>query len=458
MHDYAHYPRTSTPHSPPLGILSIATAADRAGFRVEVLDAELERLSPEAIVEAVRARRPRWVGINSFSINIDIVSRIVGLVCQEPTRVVVGGPHITNVSDELVAKQFGPRAVYVRGDGERAVLELIGGADPAGVPGVLTGKAAGLPGAAMISTSITVRPTYVDVTAMPMIDRRFSRGEPFERLGRRWYGLTMSRGCLFRCAFCAGSSHSSGIPYRVSSYDSVFREVDYLVGLGATGIRVFDDLPFKGKRPLLDFLGQAHRRYGDRLAWELSFPLQYGVGLSADEWRHLSEYGLATVISGVEAADMTLRYQLGKRVTDGRIWDIVNGAARSGIDLRFYFIIGLPGESRESTEQTLSFARDLASVGSRSGRQGVRCLVFGYKPMPGSALWADLLRAGHTEEELLSFTDFTLTVPEFQKHAWRSSLTLSELNPEEISQMIDEFYVQTQTFNSDLMTTDSPMV
>jgi anaerobic magnesium-protoporphyrin IX monomethyl ester cyclase len=441
VHDYGDYPRFHATHSPPLGLLSIATSVAAAGFKVQVYDAELYQASPGQIEDEVRRLEPRWVGVNSFSVNVRIVRKIVERIRSQGTPLILGGPHITNMPDAELISQFGGFPVYVRGDGESPVVRLLEGVAPSQICGAFGGGI--MPGRASSGVALS------SLTDLPMIDRRFSHGEPFDRLNRRWYGLTLTRGCVFRCAFCAGSSHSSGMPYRANSATRVFDEIDYLVGLGASGIRIFDDLPFKGKRPLIAFLGEALERYAHALAWELSFPLQYCQTLTPAEWQFLSDAHLLTITTGVEAADADMRADLGKRVNDSRLREIVATALEYGIGLRLYFIIGSPGESAASVDRTVALARELAFLPARSGTEGVRCSIFAYKPMPGSKLWEQLIAEGYTASQLLDYTDFELAVPEFQKHAWRSSLKLSELGPGELSERIDRFYFETQTVNSE---------
>jgi anaerobic magnesium-protoporphyrin IX monomethyl ester cyclase len=432
IHDYDRYPRYDAIHSPPLGLLSIATSVDLAGFTVDVHDAELNQSSPTQIQALVRQLQPAWVGINSFSVNIDVVRRIVNLLAAEGSQVVLGGPHISNVSNEHSISHFGADVIFVRGDGEQAMIDLLNGISPSQVPGVFS--------AATQGTGKDTRPATADLAELPIIDRRFSKGEPFLRLDRNWYGITLSRGCLFRCSFCAGSSHSNGIPYRTSGTDRTLTELEYLTAANATGIRLFDDLPFKGKRELITFLAQVNERFGSTLSWDINFPLQYCMTLNEEDWTMLGKGGVSTLIFGVEAADPVLRATLGKRVNDAGLWKVIKAANNSGIAVRLYFIIGTPGESANSTDQTISLATKLATLPDLNGPEPITCSVFAYKPMPGSKLWADLLTQGHREDELLRYVDFEMSVTTGNKHAWQSALQLSELPPEQLAKRIDTFY------------------
>jgi len=342
--------------------------------------------------------------------------------------IVVGGPHVTNVSLDYLRRTLGGATYVVRGDGEGIMCRLLDGDAPHEVPGVhpLDGSATGSPPA-----------IYLRIEELPLIDRRFSEGEPVHRLGGAWYGLTMSRGCKFRCSFCSGSVHSNGMPYRADA-DAAVREIEHLVGLGATGIRLVDDLPFLGKKALYSFLKTVSATVPKRLAWDINFPLQYCKTVTAEEWRMLRRLGLETVTLGVESADESLRSALGKRIHSADLELTIEALLDNGVAVKLYFIIGTPGERASSSRDTVDLAVSLSRLAADPAY--VDCNVFIYKPMPGSRLWTELCEGGYTETDLLAYADFELTETEFQKHAWRSSQKLAELPPDDLTALVDAFY------------------
>ena len=443
IHDYSVYPRYAALHSPSLGLLSIATTADRAGYSVSVFDAELEQASPEQILLAVRNRNPRWIGINAFSVNISVVTKIITLLALEPNRLMVGGPHPLNVSDSHLTTQFKPADLVIRGDGEIPVLQALAGVPFEDIPGAMQPRFPEMSSRSRLSIAEVLDDT-------PIIDRQFSHGEPVERLGRSWYSVTFSRGCVFRCTFCAGSSHTSGMPYRAMQHGRIFAELEYLLALGASGIRLADDLPFKGKYALLTFMKQVRQRYASKLAWDLNFPLQYCMSLGDEDWSDLADAGVVRLTLGIEAGDFALRAALGKRIRDEQIWELIAKAESFNIGLKLYFLVGTPNEAASATDHTINLALRVSDRRSSSewmnaaNAEGVRSSLFVYKPMPGSKLWEDLTREGFSEEDLLRYLDFELSVQEFQKHAWQTKLQLAELTPSQLAQRVNVYYEQSE--------------
>ena len=91
MQEYSddHKPEYFT--TAPIGLGYIATIANKEGIETLIVDAEAERLSPRETMQRVNGYSPHSVGINSFSTNHEIVTKILNGV--EAPNGYVGGPH-----------------------------------------------------------------------------------------------------------------------------------------------------------------------------------------------------------------------------------------------------------------------------------------------------------------------------------------------------------------------------
>ena len=209
VHDYSVYERYLSSSSTPVGLLYLATAAAAAGHEVTVLDAEARQLSPAEITVEIHRRRPRFVGLNAFSVNLRVVEQVSEGIRGAAT-LVVGGPHVS----AMPAAPFEPRltaaSVFVRSDGEAAVVELLDGHEPQDIPGIYWRGGAG-------SVRATRPRPEVALDVLPIPDRALLPTDPYERDGRRWADVSISRGCIFTCRFCAGSCRSNGSTRACSS-------------------------------------------------------------------------------------------------------------------------------------------------------------------------------------------------------------------------------------------------
>ena len=428
IHDYSSYPRFESTHTPPLGLISLASYLNQRGLSSEVLDAELHQLSPVEVSQILEKARPKFIGLNCFSVNISVTRALLQSFRHLPSEIVLGGPHVTLMRPHDIKRSLPEAQWIIRGDGEVPLYQLL--ADP---------QASGNHPAVINLAATPSRDGVISVCAheQSVLDRNLSRGEPAMRFGLTWYALSLSRGCTFRCTFCAGSSSSNGAPYRRIVQQTLEAELENLRELGASGVRIVDDLPFGNVDGLRTFLRSASQ-LGLTAQWDVNLPVSLASLQAPEQWEELQALGLSTISFGVEAADEQLRHQLGKRVSTEAIYRLTEALHAAGIGYKTYFILGSPGESRLQACNSLSMARMLTY---RTGdhRDG-RAAIFAFKPMPGSRTWKKLICEGFTIDQLLDYTDFRLDATYAQKGAWRSKLQFGECTPYEIEAMIDEHY------------------
>ncbi|WP_169803801.1 B12-binding domain-containing radical SAM protein [Actinomadura rubrobrunea] len=428
IHDYSRYPRYESSYSTPVGLLYVATSARNAGFDASILDAEHRQLAPAEIAAEINSMSPRVAGFNTFSINFAIVERITELI-DPHIRIVIGGPHVSN----MPAGHFGARLrraqIMVRGDGESTIVDILRERHPSTIPGIYFRDALGM-------TVATAPAADISLDELPIPDRTMLPTEPYWRDGRRWMDISISRGCVFTCKFCAGSCRSNGTTYRRRSAESVVAEIHHLISNHQVqGIQIVDDLPFNGRAQLLDFLDLLEKERIS-LSWELNFPLQFLRKLSAVDIARMKALGVSRVSFGIESGSLQTRRVMGKFAKEEELFQVVRTLAECEISAKGYFVIGFPGESQLDMELTIDLARRLHAVGGSFFRPR----IFMFKPMPGSALWQSLLAAGHSMDELLDYADFELERTYYNKHAWGTNRKYALVPPNVIQEMINDFY------------------
>jgi anaerobic magnesium-protoporphyrin IX monomethyl ester cyclase len=432
IHDYSRYPRYASSYSTPVGLLYLATVAREAGFRVKILDAEAEQLPPLEIAREINSAKPAAAGFNAFSINFSIVEQIIDAIAPS-IKVIVGGPHVSNMLPAHFAKRLSRAEILVRHDGEGKILEILKGVDPSAIPGIYFRDASG-------NIVANKEGVALDLDSLPIPDRTILATEPYVRDGLRWMDISISRGCIFSCKFCAGSCKSNGTTYRRRSTQSARTELRHLQAHhGVEGVQIVDDLPFNGRAELEEFLAMLDRER-IRLTWEINFPLQFLRTLSSEHFIRMRKAGIARLSFGIESGSYRLRRAMGKLVKDDKLFEIIEALTGNGISAKGYFIIGFPGESRTEMAMTIDLAKRLFEVGRVGEKSFFRPRVFMFKPMPGSALWAQLLAEGYSEEEMLDYADFHVDNDYFKKHAWGAAVTYSLLDPHEIQEIINAFY------------------
>jgi radical SAM superfamily enzyme YgiQ (UPF0313 family) len=80
-----------------------------------------------------------------------------------------------------------------------------------------------------------------------------------------------------------------------------------------------------------------------------------------------------------------------------------------GINVKGYFILGLPTETREEIDATVRLVHELWSLTDPLAGQ-FRASVFEYRPYPGTPDWHRLMATGHyTPDQLLDYSAIDLT-------------------------------------------------
>jgi radical SAM superfamily enzyme YgiQ (UPF0313 family) len=191
----------------PLGVCYVATAADRAGHDVRVVDLCFS-LDPETdLRDAIAGHRPQVVGLSLRNVDNcaypDTVSylphyrRVVAAVAGATAApIVLGGSAYTTMPAHYLETLGVPYGVV--GEGEVAFVALLGAlaadADPSALPGVATRLA---PGRVRVNPPAWLPSVDAVVASRRWIDNRAY----FERGGMG--NLQTKRGCHFKCTFCA---------------------------------------------------------------------------------------------------------------------------------------------------------------------------------------------------------------------------------------------------------------
>jgi radical SAM superfamily enzyme YgiQ (UPF0313 family) len=169
--------------------------------------------------------------------------------------------------------------------------------------------------------------------------------------------MITSRGCPFKCTFCARIDKS----YRVRSVTSVVDEMEFLrEERDVKEIHVLDDifnLDIKRAKAICD---EIIRRRLD-ISWALPSGIRVNRKLIDEELaRKLHKSGCWMVAFGIESGSQKILNRIHKNLTLNEVRRAVKICRDAGIEeLWGFFLIGLPGETKGSIKQTIDFACEL---------------------------------------------------------------------------------------------------
>jgi anaerobic magnesium-protoporphyrin IX monomethyl ester cyclase len=411
LRDYTERPRVNDFTLPVLGMAYLATYAASRGFNVGVLDAEAYGLGVMATIELIDELAPRWVGFNLLAPTYEISARIAAAL--DPTiKVMLGGHQAKAMPAEVLADpRMAGCVALVLGEGETRVAELLADhGSRAELPGVMwidpflkTPVTGGRP-----STAGHLAP---DINALPFVDRRYLAQDPHFEAGRWEANMVGARGCPYNCSFCgAAVSANPDITIRTRHPRSIIGEMHQLRDAGVTAFRFVDDL-FLGARRVIKEMMDAFvaERVGEWARWDATGRINVLHRASDPMLDSLAGNGLREVTLGIESGSERVLRLIDKRIDPFMTRTAVRRLTERGINVKGYFILGLPTETREEIDATVRLVHELWSLTDPLAGQ-FRASVFEYRPYPGTPDWHRLMATDHyTPDQLLDYSAIDLT-------------------------------------------------
>lgn len=340
---------------PPIGLAYLAAAIESRGHTAQIIDANKESMSSDEIAAYI-IRKPDVIGItaNILTIKIAVVYAKVLKAAYPQAQVLFGGPQVS-VMGKVLLEKYPVVDALVLGEGETTIAELaecVGKQDMyAGVPGVIFRN-----GSKIVNNGS--RPLIENIDLIPNPAYHLLPHLSSYRTRSRAYPVGYvftSRGCPAACTFCY---RNFGTKWRARSTENVIEEIAFL--RERYGIRQLDILDDNFSFDV----DRAHRILEMIIAkgWDLKINLQIGVrinSLNSDLLNTMKMAGVFKFGFGIESGDETMLKHIKKGLDLNRAIEIVRRARSLDMVTHGYFIIGFPGDSPETMQRTIDFAKRL---------------------------------------------------------------------------------------------------
>ncbi|MCB9796625.1 MAG: cobalamin B12-binding domain-containing protein [Alphaproteobacteria bacterium] len=396
--------------SPPLNLALLAGALQRAGHAVDVWDLEAGEL-PD-LERRLAEARPDMVGV-TFRTPLFPMARQIAEAAQRacPSALrVAGGVHPSTRPEETVTRA--PFDVAVRGEGDRSIVQLADG-DAFEHIGGLTWPGGETPARPLIEDmdglaygawerfdlSRYQRPSLVAPT-VPAAD------------------LESSRGCRARCVYCTKGVF--GNLWRVKSPGRMVDELEHAKAHGFRAFNFVDDSFTTITGRAIETCEEMLRR-GLDMPWTLTNGIRV-ANVNEEFFRVARRAGCRLLAFGFESGSDPVLQRIKKGATVRQARRAVAWARKYDFTILGYFMVGLPGESAETIQETAAFA---ASLDVDFAKFSITM------PLPGTPLyaeWAPHIRDAnydfsiHTPDNgLYDHPDFTW--PELEAHTRRAYKT-----------------------------------
>ena len=369
---------------PSLGLGYLATAI-RDRHSVNILDCIRENINITKFDKVIRRYKPDVVGLQCYTFDLSFVNKALKTIRRIDRKIItlVGGPHPSAMPEEMmdVLKKYLDFAFV--GEAETGLPKLLdilqsGAKDYSSVPG-LVWRSAG---------EIRVNPKAavddLDRLGMPAWDLIKPERYPESQHGAFFKQfpiapIMVTRGCPFPCTFCAGNI-VSGRRIRRRSIDHVLDELSYLnKKRGVREFHIIDDNFTMDTVYAKQFLKRL-KALDLGMTWSVPNGVRMDT-LDEELLGLMKDTGLYMVSLGIESGSDQVLKSMKKGITTSQIRRSVHMIHKAGIDMAGFFIIGFPGETKDTIRQTIKFAARLPLK---------RANFFTYLPFPGSESYREL--------------------------------------------------------------------
>ncbi|MFH1539107.1 MAG: radical SAM protein [bacterium] len=373
--------------SPPMQLGYLASSFMKEGWEIRIYDFTVPGANTSTFMHEIVDWMPGMIGISAKTIEFESAKKLVRdfKSLMPETRIVLGGVHPTALPEDTL-RESGADFV-VRGEGEITAVrlgDLITGdiSSPAEVRGIgyLSNGDVHLTEPQDLIQDLD----SVPFPAWELIPPARYSLYPWQIFKRRDVvaPVLTSRGCPYSCTFCA-TKKVHGKKVRPRSPLNVVSEMELLV-------RDFS----VGEFHIMDDNFTVIREHAARVCEEIT-KKDLGIiwktpnGIHVDTVDEelivlMKESGCYQIGFGIESGSREILRRCKKKLDLSLVGSKIAIAKKHGIEVYGFFILGLPGETMETVEETLSFMRrgfDHVNVAF--------CI-----PYPGSEIFSDLYAKG----------------------------------------------------------------
>ncbi|MFQ6060770.1 MAG: B12-binding domain-containing radical SAM protein [Thermoplasmata archaeon] len=345
----------------PLSLAYLGGYLEERSIGYDIIDPVVMGLSREEVVR--RSRGYDYIGLTSFThTREDCLNIAKEIKLNNPeSKIILGGPHASCL-DVQILKYSKSVDIVVRGEGERPLTMICKGDPLENIPGITYREGED------IKRNTEMKPIKnLDELPFPAY-HKFPIGDyiPFyegqkdlEKLIH--VAITTSRGCPFRCVFCASASRFRYI-WRSLSPPKVGELVQYLHDrFRVRYFRFFDDNFTVNKKRVI----QVCKEMVDR-GLDIMFRIEARVdSLTKEMLKALKKAGCHLMEIGIESGSDRILKNLNKRITVSQVKDAISLARRQGITTKGFLMVSLPGERTADVLETMkiSLLPDFVTVG-----------------------------------------------------------------------------------------------
>lgn len=340
----------------PLGLNCVAMATQHAGHEVKIVDLMTEKDDRSSIGESIASFDPEIIGISVRNVDdqnmenprflLDQVKKVV-TDCRKfsGAPIVLGGAGYSIFPES--ALNYLEADMGIQGEGETSfplLLERIErGKDPSGTPGVYL-RQGGLQGARLFVKNLD---------RLPLPDAHISSLSAYDKQ-ECWMPLQTRRGCPMACSYCS-TALIEGRSIRKRRPEFVVEEMTIHAGAGFQRFYLVDNI-FNIPEAYAKNICRSIIENGMTISWRC---IIYPGKIDKELVYLMAKAGCTEVSLGFESGCKRILQKMNKKYSPADVRRTSEMLRDAGIKRLGFLLLGGPGETKESVQESLVFADSL---------------------------------------------------------------------------------------------------
>lgn len=434
------------PNCFPLGLGYIASVLLQEGYEVEVLDINAYRWNKEEVEKRIKEIPCDLVGIGGIITTYRYLKWLVNIIKKyhPEKKVLVGGSVGTSIPKTMLERN--PVDIVCIGEGEETVKELVNvlknNSDLSTVKGIWFKEDDGsicrnesrepikdldglpFPAWDLFPIDIYLKNPVGAPNRNKWIDGSLAEDTPLSM------NLYATRGCPYQCIYCYHDF--MGQKYRYRPPDNVITEIKHLYTHYDVKYFHFVDDEFVLKK---DFVYEFCQKIKD-LQKELDERITWGCSGRANLMTEeliatMADAGCVLIGYGIESGSQKMLDTMKKKVTVEQAKQAVRLTQKYLGWADCSFMIGTPGETKETIQETIDFCKQLNLIPE---------VVFFATPYPGTELYRIAIQQGKIKDE-------EAYVMSLGEQGEKISVNFTDFSDDELEKIKEDMVIELEAWN-----------
>jgi len=338
---------------PPISLPSIAAVLAKHGYNVKIVDCIAGDLLIDDVVRIVAEFIPSVILVNFSTATFDGDAELVNALAKVcDSHITAIGTHVTALPGEsLQATQLHS---VIKGEPEATCLELANCIRNNGTLATVKGIAYKSNGLILQNPA---REFIEDLDGLPFPARDLLDNEKYTLpvVNRPYTLIISSRGCPYNCIFCTARAYY-GRGLRLRSPENILNEIEEIVErFGIRYATMWSDT-FTLNRDFVLQICKGIISKGLSIHWMCNSRVDK---VDREMLLLMRNSGCIGISYGVESGVQEILDKAKKNITLNQIKDAFAWTHEAGIESLAHIIFGLPGETKDSIEETIKFVNGL---------------------------------------------------------------------------------------------------